>query len=78
MLETKHDADSDSLFIPYPFKGSPESKVRVPANAMVQGEVFVKARIEGWFRYHGKPRPGTIYEEIPDYQFDPRRTQPEG
>jgi hypothetical protein len=78
MLDLKHDTSSDSLLIPYPFNGSADSKIRVTATAVVQGEAFIRARIQGWFRYHGKPRPGTVYEEIPDYQFDPRRTQPEG
>jgi hypothetical protein len=78
VLDPRHDASSDSLLIPYPFNGGSESKIRVPGSAKVQGEAFIRARIEGWFRYHRKPRPGTIYNEIPDYQFDPHLRQPEG
>jgi hypothetical protein len=77
-LDPRHDASGDSLLISYPFNGKAEFKVRVPATAMVQGEDFIRARIEGWFRYHEKPRSETIYEKISGEQFDPRLRQPEG
>ncbi len=77
-LDPRHDASRDALLIPYPFTGSAESKVLVPASARVQGETFIRARIEGWFRYHDKPQPGTIYDEIPGEQFYPHLRQPEG
>jgi hypothetical protein len=59
----------------YPFTGEATSEVLVPPEAMVQGEAWVKARIEGWFRYHNRPEPGELVE-IPDYQFDPTLFQP--
>jgi len=71
------DDANDSVFIPYPFTGEPNCKVRVALTAMVQGETFVKARIEGWFRFHERPRSGEVYD-IPDYQFAPYFFQPEG
>jgi len=77
-LGPRRDASGDSLVITYPFNGAAEFKVRVPATAAVQGDAFIKARIEGWFRCHDKPRADTIYDEIPSEQFDPRLRQPEG
>lgn len=74
-LNPRHDGDRDEMRFPYPFTGQPNSEIRVSRTAMVQGEAFVKSRIEGWVRAHGKPQPGTSVR-IPDYQFDPNLFQP--
>ena len=74
-LDPKRDVASEEIQFPYPFTGEPNSEIRVTRTAMVQGEVFVKSRIEGWVRAHGKPQPGTSVR-IPDYQFDPILFQP--
>ena len=76
-LDPRHDVANDEMRFAYPFTGQPDSEVRVPHNAMVQGEAWVKARIEGWFKYHDRPQPGTA-SRIPDYQFNPKLFQPEG
>jgi len=65
----RDDANHSVLF-PYPFTGQPNCEVRLPLTAMVQGESFVRARIEGWFKDHERPRPGQVYD-IPEYQFAP-------
>jgi antitoxin component of MazEF toxin-antitoxin module len=67
----------DEMRFPYPFNGQPNSTVVVPCSAMVQGEDWIKSRIEGWFRDHGKPKTGET-KRIPDYQFDPHLSQPTG
>ena len=64
----------DEMRLPYPSTGQAHSEVRVSRTAMVQGEAWVKARIEGWFKNHERPQPGTSIR-IPDYQFDPNLFQ---
>jgi hypothetical protein len=59
----------------YPFSGRPDSVVVVPYSAMMQGEPWIKARIEGWFRHHDRPTRGESLR-IPDYQFEPNLFQP--
>ena len=76
-LDPRHDAFNDEMRFPYPFTGQANAEVRVPRRAMAQGEAWVKARIEGWFRDHARPEPGTSIR-IDDYQFDPKLRQPEG
>lgn len=65
----------DEMRLPYPFTGQAHSEVRVSRTAMVQGEAWVKARVEGWFKNHERPQPGTSIR-IRDYQFDPNLFQP--
>lgn len=74
-LESRHDPN-DEIRFPYPFTGQPSSEVRVCRSAIVQGEAWMKARIEGYFKYHDRPQPGTFIR-IPDYQFDPSLFQPD-
>jgi hypothetical protein len=76
-LDPKHNTAKDEFPLPYPFKGKAESEVRVSCTAMAQGEAWVKSRVEGWFKDHERPKPGTSMR-IPDYQFDPSLFQPEG
>jgi hypothetical protein len=75
-LDPRHDAASDETRFSYPFTGEPNSAVIVPRSAMVHGEAFIKARTEGWFIDHPKPRPGESIR-IETYQFNPRLRQPE-
>jgi len=69
--------DDDEVRFPYPFTERAYCEVRVSRTAMLQGESWVKDRIEGWFRYHDRPIPGTSIR-IPDYQFDSNLFQPGG
>lgn len=73
--EPKHDATSDEMRFAYPFTGEADCEVRVSCSAMAQGEAWIRDRIEGWFKYHTRPEPGTSVR-IPDYQFDPKLFQP--
>ena len=75
ILDPRHDAFNDEMRFPYPLTGQANSEVRVPRKAIVQGEAWVKARIEGWFIDHERPQPGTSLR-IPDHQFDPNLFQP--
>ena len=75
-LDPRHDTNDDEMRFPYPFSGRSNSEVRVPRAAIVEGEAWIKARIEGWFKDHDRPQPG-ISIRIPDYQFDPNLRQPE-
>lgn len=75
-LDQRHDPNSDRMRFPYPFTGQANTEVLVPRSAIVQGEAWVKARIEGLFRYYETPQPGESLE-IPDYQFDAKLFQPE-
>jgi hypothetical protein len=74
-LESRHNPDHE-ICIPYPFTGQPVSEVRVCGSAIVPGEPWMKARIDGYFKYHDRPQPGASIR-IPDYQFDPSLFQPE-
>lgn len=74
-LDPKHDVANDEMRLAYPFTGQADSEVRVSCTAMAQGEAWVKARVEGWFKNHNRPQPGTSIK-IPDYQFDPNLFQP--
>lgn len=73
--DPKHETADEGIRFPYPFTGQADSEVRVHRAAMVQAEVWVKARIEGWFEDHNKPEPGTSIR-VPDYQFEPKLLQP--
>lgn len=75
-LDPGHDPNKDEMCFRYPFTGQANSEVRVCRSAIVQGEAWVKARIEGYFKYHEKPQPGTTMR-IEDYQFNPSLFQPE-
>lgn len=75
ITDPRHNAINDEMRIPYPLVGEPDSEVRVPRSAMVQGEDWVKGRIEGYFINHPKPEPRTSMR-IPTYQFDPNLQQP--
>lgn len=75
-LDPRHNPNEDEMRFPYPLTGAANSEVRVCRSAVVQGEAWVKARIEGYFKYYDKPQPGTSVK-IPDYQFDPNLFQPE-
>jgi hypothetical protein len=75
ILDPRHDAFNDEMRFPYPLTGQANSEVRIPRKAIVQGEAWVKARIEGWFIDHERPQPGT-WLRIPDHQFDPKLFQP--
>jgi hypothetical protein len=74
-LDSRHDPDNDEMRFPYPLSGQANSEVRVCRTAMVRGEAWVKARIEGWFKYNERPQPGTSIK-IDDYQFNPNLFQP--
>jgi hypothetical protein len=74
--DRRHDPDNDEMRFPYPLTGAANSEVRVCRSAVVQGEPWVRARIEGYFKYCDKPRLGTSVK-IPDYQFDANLFQPE-
>lgn len=73
--DPRHDDADDEVRFPYPFTGQADSEIHVSRTAMVQGEAWVKARVEGWFKHHHRPRPGASVR-IPDYQFDPNLFQP--
>lgn len=75
-LNPRHDPSNDEMRFRYPFNGRANSEVCVCRNAVVQGEAWVKARIEGYFRYNDRPQPGASVK-IPDYQFNPNLFQPE-
>jgi hypothetical protein len=74
-IDPGHDVANDEQRFPYPFTGTPISEVRVTRNAMARGEDWVKDRIEGWFRDHEVPKPGTSIK-IENYQLDPNLFQP--
>jgi hypothetical protein len=74
-LDPNCDAFQDQIRFPYPFTGEPNCEVLVPGAAKVQGDAWIRERIEGWFINHPKPLPGTS-TRIPEYQFDPTLFQP--
>jgi hypothetical protein len=73
--DPRRNASNDQVQFPYPFIGEAESIVVVPDSSIGQGKDWVRARIEGWFRHHHRPRRGESVR-IPDYQFDPKLFQP--
>jgi hypothetical protein len=75
-LDSRDDSNCDNIRLLYPFSGRANSEVRVCRASIVQGETWVKARVEGYFKYNNKPEAGTVVE-IPDYQFNPSLFQPE-
>jgi hypothetical protein len=75
ILDPRYDVLNQEMRFAYPFTGDPDCEVRVPRSAMVQGEEWVKSRIEGYFIDHSKPEPRTSMR-IPDYQFDLNLRQP--
>jgi hypothetical protein len=75
LQKTAWTAGNDEHIFLYPF-GKPNARVIVPQSAMVQGNDFIKHRIEGWFDSHPKPQSGETLR-IPDYQFDPHLRQKE-
>jgi hypothetical protein len=76
ILDPRYDTVKQELRFAYPFTGPPNAEVRVPYSAMVQGEEWVKARIEGWFIDHDRPEPGTSLR-IEDWQFAVDKRQAE-
>lgn len=76
ILDPRYDVAKQEMRFGYPFVGQANATICVPYSAMVQGEEWVKARIEGWFIDHERPKPGTTLR-IEDWQFDVDKRQPE-
>ena len=77
IFDPRYDAANDQMVFPLSFDGQATTEVRLPRTAMVHGEPWVKARINGLFRYHKQSECGAPIR-IEEYEFNANLRQPEG